>query len=228
MGTRPPDRRIRVVHRVHRPVGGGGGGRGPQGRVGDAEARLLALHVAAGLEVAGRVIDAEVGQGVAALLGRDADGEEHHEDGGHGGQDRPALPRVLDHHPERVAERGGDHQDREQLEEVGERRRILEGMGRIDVEEAAAVRAQLLDHDLRGGGPDGDDLLGELGLLGLGLPLVVQDGLALVVGHRLVVLDGLEDGGLFVGPEVLHHALGDEHERAHERPGAAGCRASSG
>ncbi len=129
------------------------------------------------------------------------------------------MSRVLDHHPERVAERRRDEQDREQLDEVREGRGVLEGVRRVDVEEAPTVRAELLDHDLRGGGPHGDDLLGELGLLGLGLTLLVQHRLALVVGHRFVVLDGLEDSRLLVGPEVLHHPLGDEGERTHERQG---------
>ena len=37
-----------VVHRVHRTARGGGGDNGEQGGGGDAEAHLLALHVAAG------------------------------------------------------------------------------------------------------------------------------------------------------------------------------------
>ncbi len=51
------------------------------------------------------MIDAEVGEDVASLLGGDAHGEEHDEDRRHGRQDHPSLPGVLDHHPEGVAER---------------------------------------------------------------------------------------------------------------------------
>ena len=153
----------------------------------------------------------------AALLGHHADGEEPDEDDGHRRQDRPALARVPDHGAERVAERGGDHQDREELEEVRERRRVLERMGRVDVEEPAAVRAELLDRDLGRGGADGQDLLAEGRLRHLGLALVVQDRLAVLVGLRHVVLGRLDDRDLRVLAEGLDHALGDQDEREHER-----------
>ena len=45
----PAERRVAVMHRVDRPVRGVGGGDRPDRRVGDAEADLLALHIAAGL-----------------------------------------------------------------------------------------------------------------------------------------------------------------------------------
>ena len=72
------------------------------------------------------------------------------EDDRHGGVERPALPLVLDHPAEGVGQRGRDQQDEEHLEEVAERRRVLVGDGRVGVEEAAAVGAELLDRDLRG------------------------------------------------------------------------------
>ena len=56
-------RRERIVHRVDAAVGGGSRRRRPERRVGDAEARFLAFHVAAGLSIARRlVIDAERGE----------------------------------------------------------------------------------------------------------------------------------------------------------------------
>ena len=68
----------------------------------------------------------------------------------HGEEDRPALPLVPDEAAEGVGEREGDEQQGEDLEEVGEAGRVLERMGRVRVDDAAAVRAQLLDRLLAG------------------------------------------------------------------------------
>ena len=67
----PAERRERVVHGVDRAVGGGGGRGRPQRGEADAEARLLALHVAAGLGRATRAWSAPsaVSARIAALLG---------------------------------------------------------------------------------------------------------------------------------------------------------------
>jgi hypothetical protein len=46
-----------------------------------------------------------------------------------------------------------------QLEKFAERRRVLERVRRVDVEEPAAVGAELLDRDLRGRRPEREDLL---------------------------------------------------------------------
>ena len=96
---------------------------------------------------------------VAALFRPDSHRDQHDEDDGHGRQERPALARVAHHLAEGVAQRSRDQQDRQQLQEVGQRRGILERMRRVDVEEAAAVGAQLLDGDLRGRRADGQHLL---------------------------------------------------------------------
>ncbi len=131
------------MHRVDRAVGRGGRRRRPQRRVGDAEARLFAFHVAARLQVAGGLIDAQRGKcGIAALFGATGHGKQRDEDDRHRRQHRPALPRVAHHLAEGVAQRGRDQQDRQHLDEVRQRRRILERMRRVDVEEAAAVGAQ--------------------------------------------------------------------------------------
>ena len=84
---------------------------------------------------------------------------QRHEDHEHRGEHRPALARVAHHAAERVAERRRDQQDREHLEEVRERRRVLERMRGVHVEEAAAVRAELLDRDLARGRPERQRLL---------------------------------------------------------------------
>ena len=86
----------------------------------------------------------------AVLLGdvddADADDEHHH----HRRVERPALAPVADHAAEGVGEGGRDDQDQQQLDEVGEAARVLERDGAVDVEEAAAVGAELLDRLLRG------------------------------------------------------------------------------
>ena len=59
------------------------------------------------------------------------------------------LAAVADHHAERVGKRERDQQDRDDLHEVRQRGRILEGMRGIGVEKAAAVGTELLDGFLR-------------------------------------------------------------------------------
>ena len=65
---------------------------------------------------------------------------------------------VADHAPERVGEAGADREDQDDLQEGRERRRVLERMRRVGVEEPAAVRAELLDRLLRGHRPLRDRL----------------------------------------------------------------------
>ena len=111
----------------------------------------------------GRVIDAERGElRIAGLLGGDAAKRQRHEDHEHRDEDRPPLARVVDHSTERVAERRRNQQDGQHLEEVGQRRRIFERMRRVHIEEAAAVRAELLDRDLARGGSEWNRLLRDL------------------------------------------------------------------
>ena len=150
------------------------------------------------------------------------------EDHGHGREHRPSLAGVADHHAEGVAEGGGDQQDRQHLEEVRQRRRVLEGVRGVDVEEAAPVGAELLDGDLRGGRAHRDDLLGERRLLGRGLPLLVEDGLAVLVGHRLVVLVGWTTVTLGYAANVWTTPWDTRARRENRWTAAAGCRASCG
>ena len=66
------------------------------------------------------------------------------------------LPTIL---PNVKTWRPADPQDGEHLDEVGDRRGVLERVRRVHIEEAAAVRAELLDSDLAGDGAAGEDLL---------------------------------------------------------------------
>ncbi len=132
------ERGVEGVHRARR----GQGGRHREDRGGaDADALFLALHrTAGGLER----------RAVVGELGPHHQGDEADPDGGHGGEDRVALPDRADHHAEGAGQRERDHQQQEDLEQVGERGRVLEGVGAVGVEVASAVGAQLLDGLLRG------------------------------------------------------------------------------
>ena len=81
----------------------------------------------------------------AVLLGgvRDRDAETNSDR--HRREDRPALPAAADHPPVGRRQRRRDQQDREQLDEVREARRVLERHRGVDVEEPAAVGPELLD-----------------------------------------------------------------------------------
>ena len=160
----PAQRREGVVHGVYRAVGGRRGRGGPEGGAHRPEASLLPLHVAAGLRGGRRLVRTRGGERrVAALLGRDGGNGERGEQDGHGGEDGPSLPVVLHHSAEGEAERPGNQEDGHQLEQVADGTRVLEGVRRIDVEEPAAVRAELLDGHLAGGRSDGDGLGGDDG-----------------------------------------------------------------
>jgi len=116
---------------------------------------LLAFHVAQ------RRIDAERGQQrVAVRLGPVADRHTGPGTARHGGEHRPALPLVADHAAEHRGQAGAEDKDGDHLDQVGERRRVLERVRRVGVEEAAAVGAQHLDCLLRGDRAEREGLLG--------------------------------------------------------------------
>ena len=122
--------------------------------------------------------------------------EEQH---GHRRPDRPAVPLAAGHPAEEPGQRRRDREDREHGPEVGPRRRVLEWMRGVGVEEAAAVGAELLDRLL-----------------------------ARHRAHRDGLLRALERGDLEVGSEVLDGALLHQDQRDHQARAAAArtaCRA---
>ena len=152
IGIKPPMRGEAVMHGVDGAAGRGGGDDREQCRQGDAEARLLAFHVAA--------VDAErMHQRIAGGFRPVTDGDTGDEQDAHRGQDRPALALVADHAAEDVGQRRAEREDRHHLDQVGDRVGIFEGMRGIGVEEAAAIGAEHLDGDLRGHRTDRDRLL---------------------------------------------------------------------
>ena len=83
-------------------------------------------------------------------LGPVADGESGRKQHIHRREDCPAVARRAGHAAQRISEARADDEDRKNLQEVRERRRILIGMRAVGVEESAAVGAQHLDGFLRG------------------------------------------------------------------------------
>ena len=189
-GTSAAERREAVVHGVDgaaRRVGGDGR---EQRRIGDAEADFLAFHVAAGLQrrsAPGRCASAAKA-GLPGCLGPVGDDDAGQEQDAHDREDRPALALVADHAAEHVGERRADREDQHDLDEIGDGVRVLERMGGVGVEEAAAVGAQHLDDFLRGDRALGDHLLGAFQRRRLG-----------------------------IGAEVLRHALPDEEQADDDR-----------
>ena len=166
------------MHGIDAAVGGIGGGGGPERGVGDAEAHLLAFHVAGLAHMRG-------GDGGIALPFRPiGQAKPAQEQQAHHRKDRPALAGVLHHAAEGVGQRRADHQDGPHLHEIGQAGGILEGMRRIDVEEAAAIGAQHLDRFLRSHRPLRDQLL-----------------------------DAFQAHGLGVGAQILRHALPHQEQR---------------
>ena len=86
---------------------------------------------------------------------RDADQRDHRHDRG----DRVALLLAVDHPAEGAGQRERDAGQQEDLDPVGPRGRVLEGMRGVGVEESAAVGAEQLDGLLAGDRAAGDGLL---------------------------------------------------------------------
>ena len=95
---------------------------------------------------------------------------------------------VADHAAEHVGQRRADRRRSPHLDQVGDRVRVLERMGGVGVEEAAAIGAELLDRYLRGDRALRDRLLG-----------------------------AFERRRVDVGAEVLRHALPDQAQRDDDR-----------
>jgi hypothetical protein len=90
---------------------------------------------------------------IARLFGPRGEAVEPDEGHGHGDEQRDSLPRIADHAAEGDAQRRRDQQDREDFARGRTARwGSRSGCAEFDVEEAAAVRAELLDRDLRGRG----------------------------------------------------------------------------
>ena len=136
------------VDRAARRVGGY---RCKQCRRADAQTALFAFHI--------RSADAElVDEWIPGTFKRICNAEPRNENNRHCSKDGPALPRVFDHFPIHVRQRRADQKDQRHFKEIGKRRRVFVGCGRVRIDEAAAIGAQLFDDFLRGHGTAGDRL----------------------------------------------------------------------
>jgi hypothetical protein len=141
------------VHGVDAAIRDACGDAGIEGRGRLSEADLLAFHIAHG------GIDAEACKNrVATGLGPVDEADARDEEDGDDREERPALSAALDHLAEGVDQRRGDHEHREDVQEVREDIRVLERMRRVRVEKAAAIGAELLDRLLAGDGAERDGL----------------------------------------------------------------------
>ena len=211
------ERHERIVHRIDRAIRRGRGRGRPQRRVGDAEPHLLAFHVTARIGRALDLIGAKLGeQRVAVLLDRIGERQQRRKNDRHRCQQRPALLRAADHATECVAERHGDRQNGQHLQEIRERCRVFQRVRRVDVVIASAVGAELLDRDLRGHRPKRNSLLGRGRFLRDRVALFILKRLTVRACLRIVVSDGLRQRGSGVLVEGLRDALPDQHQREDE------------
>ena len=208
------------MHGNYRTAAGGGGDDGEQGRGDDAKACLFTFHIAARLQGTGGLVHAQRCQQRVALL-LEGGGRDYcdHKEEAHRGQNRPALAVIAHHAAKHQAQRGGDQEDRQHLQQVAGGRGILERVGRVGVEEAATVGAQHLDGQLRGHGAHGQRLGGLCGGLGDRSALGVQHRLACAIELGGVVVDRLQRLHWRVRRQVLDYALACKHHGQHQRQG---------
>src|SRR5512147_1732021 len=86
-------------------------------------------------------------------------------------------------------------------------------MSRVDVEEPAAVSAELLDRDLRSSGTKRNHLLLHFRFLSHGISLFILYRVALGVELWIVIGDGLGELDRLILAEGLHNTLGDQEQR---------------
>ena len=110
----------------------------------NAEADFLAFHVAVGRGDAELLMNR-----IARRLRPPAEQHAADKQDDHRRPNRPAVLLVLDHPAEVISQAAADREDRQHLDEIRERRRVLERMRGVGVHVTAAVGAEHLDRDLR-------------------------------------------------------------------------------
>ena len=144
------------MHRVDRAAGGACGHGGEHGRRCGAEADLLAFHIGR----SGKTCVNEGGRGLrfGDIDRRRPDGQQD----GHRDHQSARLFLCARQSAERHNAAKGQRIHGDHRNQIGQRRRVLERMGGVCIEEAAAVGANLLDRLLARHGTDGEGLLGAL------------------------------------------------------------------
>lgn len=141
-------RRRAVEHRVDRSAGRGGRKARPDARTNNAEAGFLSFQRHGGIEAKAGV-----------LAQRDHQRGKQQADE-HGPEDGPALLHVFERLAKGEAQRSGNEQNRNDLEHVRERCRVLVWMGGVGQKVAPAVRPALFNGDLAGRQTGRERLLG--------------------------------------------------------------------
>ena len=145
--TPPPSGVKRVVHRVHRPVRRVRRRRRPEPDAAAPKRTSLPSRLPPpwSAEIDWSTPTA-VERRVARRLGERGDRRSRsNRIAHHHRQEHAALPTIADHASVGDRERQRDQQDHHHLDQVRPPCRVLERVRRVDVEEAAAVRAELLD-----------------------------------------------------------------------------------
>ena len=96
--------------------------------------------------------------GVVLVLGVAGESHPHPEDEHHGRQQGGPVLDAAHHLAEGVRERERDGEGEPDVEQVGERRRVLQGVGQVDVEEPTTVGPELHDGTHESGRATGDGL----------------------------------------------------------------------
>ena len=125
--------------------------------------------------------------GISTLFGPQPQGNERDQQNRHRRKKRPTLARVSNHHSKRVAERGRNQEDGQELKKIGEWRRILKRMRGIHIEEAATIGAELLDRDLGSRRSDRKDLFRRRCGFSFWLSLFIQYRLSVRIHDWFVV-----------------------------------------
>ena len=208
------ERGERIVHRIDRAARRVGRDRGKERGVEDAEADFLALHVAVGRGDAELLMNR-----IARRFGPPAEQHAADKQDRHRRPNRPAVLLVLDHSAEVISEPAADRENRKHLEEIRERRRILERMRRVGVGVTAAIRAEHLDRDLRRHRTLHDVLFGDGLFFHHRLVVSALDRLALVVFLLDLDFHRLHQRRLGVTVEILNHPLRHQKDREDEANG---------
>ena len=154
---------------------------------------------------------------IAGLLGEVANRKARNKQHEHRRRAAPTLAGGRHHFAERITKGRWNKEDRQQFQEIGKRRRILQRMGRVHIEKPPAIGAELLDGNLRRSRADRDGLFGERRFFCRRLPLLIKDRFAVFADHRLIKCCRLKERDLGIRAECLHDALRHQDEREHER-----------
>ena len=129
------------------------------------------------------------------------------------------MLRILHHASQVIGEAARDQEDREDLEEIGQRRRVLVRVGGVGVGVPAPVGPEHLDRHLRGHRPLHDGLRLHDLFFRDRIPLPVLDRLPLGVLFGASTVIGSTSRARFIRLEVLDHPLGNQEDRVEETQG---------